>query len=99
MQSLRILIVDDELAIRQVLRSQLERLGHQVDECGEGEQAVKMQLVDNPGLDDVNPDELSGGKWICSFSHENEPTGTGEYAVEIPKAGDYHLWVRAAAPG
>lgn len=62
----------------------------------EGEQAVKRQLVDNAGLNDVNPDELSGGKWICSFSHEHEPTGTGEYTVEIPTAGDYHLWVRAA---
>ena len=40
MQSLRILVVDDELAIRQVLRSQLERLGHQGDECGEGEPAA-----------------------------------------------------------
>ena len=62
----------------------------------EGEQAVKRQLVDNPGLNDVNPDELSGGKWVCSFSHQNEPTGTAEYTIEIPKAGDYHLWVRAA---
>jgi len=62
----------------------------------EGEQAVKRELVDNAGLNDVNPDELSGGKWICSFSHENEPTGTAEYTVEIPEAGDYHLWVRAA---
>ena len=62
----------------------------------EGERPVKKQLVDNPGLDDVNPDELSGGKWICSFSHENEPTGTAEYAVEIPQPGNYHLWVRAA---
>jgi len=61
----------------------------------EGEQAVKKQLVDNAGLNDVNPDELSGGKWLCSFSHEKEPTGTGEYAVEIPEAGRYHLWVRA----
>ena len=59
----------------------------------EGEQAVKRQLVDNAGLNDVNPDELSGGKWICSFSHEKEPTGTAEYAVEIPAAGRYHLWV------
>ena len=49
----------------------------------EGEEAVKKQLVDNAGLNDVNPDELSGGKWICSFSHEKEPTGTAEYAVEI----------------
>jgi hypothetical protein len=62
----------------------------------EGEQAVKRQLVDNPGLNDVNPDELSGGKWICSFSHEHEPTGAAEYTVEIPDTDDYHLWVRAA---
>ncbi|MGO8930108.1 MAG: hypothetical protein ACLQU3_24835 [Limisphaerales bacterium] len=61
----------------------------------EGEQAVKKQLVDNAGLNDVNPDELSGGRWICSFSHEQEPTGTAEYAVGIPEAGRYHLWVRA----
>lgn len=39
----------------------------------EAEQAVKKQLMDNAGLNDVNPDELSGGKWICSFSHEKEP--------------------------
>lgn len=61
----------------------------------EGEQAAKRQLVDNAGLNDVNPDELSGGKWICSFSHAAEPTGTAEYVVEIPNAATYHLWVRA----
>jgi hypothetical protein len=62
----------------------------------EGEDAVKRQLVDNAGLNDVNPDELSGGKWICSFSHEKQPTGTAEYVVEVPQAGRYRLWVRAA---
>lgn len=61
----------------------------------EGEQAVKKQLVDNPGLNDVNPDELSGGAWICSFAHEKQPTGTAEYAVEVANAGGYRLWVRA----
>ena len=61
----------------------------------EGEQAVKKQLVANAGLNNVNPDELSGGKWICSFSHVKEPAGTAEYALEIPEAGRYHLWVRA----
>ncbi len=61
----------------------------------EGEQAIKRQLVDNAGLNDVNSDELSGGKWICSFSHEKQPTGTAEYAVEIAEPGRYHLWVRA----
>jgi hypothetical protein len=61
----------------------------------EGERPVKSQLVDNAGLNDVNPDELSGGKWVCSFSHEKEPTGVVEYKVEIPHAGSYGLWVRA----
>ena len=61
----------------------------------EGEEAARKQLVDNAGLNDVNPDELSGGKWICSFSHEKEPTGTAEYTVEVPEAGRHHFWVRA----
>ena len=51
--------------------------------------------MDNAGLNDVNPDELSGGKWICSFSHEKDPSGMGEYVLEIPAAGRYHLWARA----
>ena len=61
----------------------------------EAEQAARKQLVDNAGLNDVNPDELSGGQWLCSFSHEQEPTGMAEYALEITEAGRYHLWVRA----
>ena len=61
----------------------------------EAEQPLKKQLVDNPGLNDVNPDELSAGAWICSFAHEKQPTGTAEYAVEAPKAGSYRFWARA----
>ena len=61
----------------------------------EAEQAARKQLVANAGLNDVNPDELSGGQWLCSFSHEQEPTGTAEYTLGISEAGRYHLWVRA----
>ena len=47
MRSLRVLIVDDEPAIRQVLHAQLTRLGHQVDECADGRAAVAdLQAVD-----------------------------------------------------
>ncbi len=63
----------------------------------EAEAAAKRQLVDNAGLNNVNPDELSGGKWICSFSHEKDPSGMGQYALDIPAAGRYHLWARAVA--
>ncbi len=33
----------------------------------EAEAAVKRQLVDNAPMNNVNPDALSGGKWICKF--------------------------------
>jgi len=41
----------------------------------EGEQPVKKQLVDNAGLNDVNPDELSGGKWIHCHPIEMRQNG------------------------
>lgn len=41
MRSLQVLVIDDEPAIRQVLRSQLERLGHHVEEQGDGEAGLK----------------------------------------------------------
>lgn len=63
----------------------------------EAEVADKKQLVDNPGLNDVNPSELSGGQWICSFAHDPQPVGTAEYALDVPQAGNYRLWVRAIA--
>jgi hypothetical protein len=61
----------------------------------EAEAATKRQLVDNAPMNNVNPDALSGGKWIASFSHPGETTGTAEYAVEIPTAGKYRVWARA----
>jgi hypothetical protein len=61
----------------------------------EAEAAAKRQLVDNAPMNDVNPDALSGGKWIASFSHPGQPTGTAEYAVEVPAAGKYRVWARA----
>ena len=63
MRSLQVLVIDDEPAIRQVLRSQLERLGHQVEEQGDGEAGLRsLQAGDYdvcvcdmrlPGIDGV----------------------------------------------
>ncbi|MBI4521323.1 MAG: response regulator [Gemmatimonadetes bacterium] len=39
--SLRILVVDDEAAVREFLRAVLERMGHHVDEAGNGEEALR----------------------------------------------------------
>lgn len=63
----------------------------------EGENAVRKTLVPNGPMNNVNPDALSGGKWICGWSHigRGEPQGSAEYAVEIPAAGKYRIWARA----
>ncbi len=59
--SLRVLFVDDEETIREVMRIELPRMGHEVTICGSGEEAVKAlehrtfdaAIVDlrMPGLD------------------------------------------------
>ena len=47
MNPLHILIVDDELAIRQVLAAELRREGYTVDDVGDGEAALEYLLNDN----------------------------------------------------
>ncbi|MGD0090417.1 MAG: hypothetical protein ABSE73_10905 [Planctomycetota bacterium] len=61
----------------------------------EGEKAEQAQLEPNAGLDNTNPDELSGGAWICGWAHENKPHNTASFTVEAPAGGKYFLWVRA----
>ena len=61
----------------------------------EAEDALHKTLVANGPMDNVNPDALSGGKWICGWSHRGEPNGTAEYTMEIPTTGKYHVWARA----
>lgn len=39
----RVLIVDDDRSLRRVLRMGLERRGHQVEEAGDGEEALVAQ--------------------------------------------------------
>lgn len=63
----------------------------------EAESGAKKQIVDNPGLNTINPYELSGGQWVCSFAHDPQPAGTVECAAEVPQAGKYHLWARGIA--
>jgi two-component system response regulator AtoC len=41
MRSLQVLVIDDELAVRQVLASQLDDIGHQVEHVGSGEAALE----------------------------------------------------------
>ena len=65
----------------------------------EGESAVQKKVFGNPWFDAVAPGELSGGALISSFSETGQPTGTAEYALDIPQAGKYHFWIRAGSRG
>jgi two-component system response regulator AtoC len=78
MRSLRVLVVDDEVAIRQVLVAQLSRLGHQVDDVGAAGPALErlttadfdvcicdIRLPDGDGVDVLRRARASGVE--CSF--------------------------------
>ena len=45
----RVLVVDDEPEVRQVVRRALERLGHRVTEASDGQEAIKA--LDGGGFD------------------------------------------------
>jgi two-component system KDP operon response regulator KdpE len=47
---LRILVVDDERAIRRYLRASLEAQGNEVFEAANGEEALRAAAVDHPDL-------------------------------------------------
>jgi DNA-binding response OmpR family regulator len=46
----RILVVDDDATVRDVVRRYLERAGHQVDQAGDGEDALRLLSVGQPDL-------------------------------------------------
>ena len=50
----RVLVVDDEPEVRQVVRRAIERLGHKVTEAGDGQEAIKT--LDGGGFDLVVSD-------------------------------------------
>jgi len=60
--SLRILIIDDELAIRQVLAAELRREDYTVDDVGDGETALEYLLTDeiDIAICDVRMPGISG---------------------------------------
>ncbi len=65
----------------------------------EGEDAAESNVRKNPWLDAVDPEELSGGAWMSSFSEPEQPTGTATYELKVPRSGGYHFWLRANPRG
>jgi hypothetical protein len=65
----------------------------------EAEDAGVRNVHHNAWFEAVDPDELSGGKWLASFSEGEQPPGSAEYEVQAPRAGAYRLWLRANPRG
>ncbi|TXI18500.1 MAG: diguanylate cyclase [Roseateles sp.] len=71
---LRVLVVDDDEAVRGTLAYQLDRLGHQVIEAGDARWALELFERHRPELilSDVDMPELDG-YWLARQVREREP--------------------------
>jgi hypothetical protein len=58
----------------------------------EGESAGKHGMRRHGWYDSVTRSALSKGEWLSHFAGGEPPEA--EYAVEVPKAGSYHFWIR-----
>ncbi len=62
----------------------------------EAESGMPKNIVTNAGLNAVDPDELSGGAWVSSFSEKQHPVaGSVECSFSVAREGKYRFWVRA----
>ena len=72
----RVLVVDDEPLIRQLLRTYLERAGHVVMEAGDGRDALAVFAKDRPDLvvtDNAMP-KLTGAAMVRELRKEAPET-------------------------
>jgi two-component system chemotaxis response regulator CheY len=104
----RVLIVDDEETDRFILRTILERGGHEVLEAGDGDQALReyrgrdIEVV----VTDLHMHNLHGLELI-SILRELDPrpgivaiSGTGEFQLEMASAlGAKHALQKPIVPG
>lgn len=104
MRSLQVLIVDDEVAIRQVLSSQIGELGHQVEHVGTGNAAV--QRLGKGDVDialcDIRLPDISGIEVIKRSVAANADTiflimtayASVNTAIEAMKAGAFDYLIK-----
>ncbi len=98
-QGERMLVVDDEAAMREVLRERLERWGWSVETAADGEQALAALGAFDPDvvLCDVVLPDISGLR-LVTLLHDSDPDrpvvlmtahGSVDMAVEAMKEGAY----------
>src|SRR5438046_8489497 len=67
-KSLRVLFVDDEKPLQELMRSELPRLGHEVTVCGDGKEAFKV--LEKSKFDAAILDlRMPGRSGICVLNH------------------------------
>ena len=59
---MKLLIVEDSLPVRQILRSVVSPIADEIDECGDGGEAVSRYAIDQPDfvLMDIDLGEMDG---------------------------------------
>ncbi|MGE4131760.1 MAG: response regulator [Bdellovibrionales bacterium] len=88
---MKVLIVDDEPLVRLSLRRALERRGHQVDECEDGQMALERWGTLSPELVflDVLMPRLSGPDLLRAMTAQDR--GRAKVVLMSAFAGEYDL--------
>jgi CheY-like chemotaxis protein len=108
MGTAKILIVDDELIMRESLAGWLERDGHQIDKAASGEEALEMleKTLYDILLLDIKMDGMSGLD-VLKQVHENDPDvavvmitayGSVSTAIEAMKNGAFDYLMKPFDP-
>ncbi len=105
----KILIVDDDLDIREVIRDRLKAMGFEVVEASDGEQALARLRKDSPAITllDLQIPNKSGLDVLKAIHDEGLETttiimtayGTIEKAVEAMRAGAYDFLTKPFSSG
>ena len=105
----KILIVDDDLDIREVIRDRLKSMGFEVAEASDGVEAMTRLREDSPAITllDLQMPKKGGLEVLKAIRDEGVETttivitayGTIDKAVEAMRAGAYDLLTKPFSPG
>jgi len=105
----KILIVDDDLDIREVVRDRLKAMGFEVVEASDGMEAMARLKEDSPAITllDLQMPRKSGLEVLKAIREEGVETttivitayGTIDKAVEAMRAGAYDFLTKPFSPG
>lgn len=71
---MRTLVIDDSRAMRMIIRSVLQEMGHEVCEAANGREALGVLAASSPfdlALVDWNMPEMNGYEFVCAVRKDN----------------------------